>query len=324
MENEMVYEVKHLKKYFDIGTDKKGKRRYVHAVEDASFEISKGEIFGLVGESGSGKSTLGRCMIDLIEPDEGTILFNGKNVMDMKGRQLKKQKEQMQMVFQNPMASFNPKMTLKQSLVEVCHVRGMNHKETEGRLLELMEYVNLPMDTLNRLPTQLSGGQLQRLAIVRSLVNSPQFIVADEPVSALDVSVQGQILNVLLDLNEQMKLTMLFISHELTVVRHMCDRVAVMYLGVIVELAPTKELFDNMQHPYTKSLIMAKPKEHPLEQKEDYVLEGDIPDAVNVPKGCRFANRCPRCKDGLCNELSPELREVAEGHFVACHNPLES
>ena len=324
MENEMVYEVKHLKKYFDIGTDKKGKRRYVHAVEDASFEISKGEIFGLVGESGSGKSTLGRCMIDLIEPDEGTILFNGKNVMDMKGRQLKKQKEQMQMVFQNPMASFNPKMTLKQSLVEVCHVRGMNNKETEGRLLELMEYVNLPMDTLNRLPTQLSGGQLQRLAIVRSLVNSPQFIVADEPVSALDVSVQGQILNVLLDLNEQMKLTMLFISHELTVVRHMCDRVAVMYLGVIVELAPTKELFDIMQHPYTKSLIMAKPKEHPLEQKEDYVLEGDIPDAVNVPKGCRFANRCPRCKDGLCNELSPELREVAEGHFVACHNPLES
>lgn len=320
--SELVFDIKHLKKYFYIGCDRQGKKRYVHAVEDASFQIRKGEIFGLVGESGSGKSTLGRCLIKLLEADEGEINFKGKDLVPLKKRELKKYKEHMQMVFQNPMGSFNPKMTLKQSLYEVCKVRKMNRRETVGRINELMEYVNLPLDTLNRMPTQLSGGQLQRLAIVRALVNTPGFIVADEPVSALDVSVQGQILNVLLDLNEKMKLTMLFISHELTVVRHMCDRVAVMYLGVIVEIASTDELFRNMQHPYTKSLIMAKPKEHPLENKEDYVLEGDIPDAVDVPAGCRFANRCPRFKKGICDVRPPELKEVAFEHFVACHNPI--
>lgn len=321
---ENLIEVKHMKKYFPLDNYKlaKSKVRYLHAVDDVTFNIEKGEIFGVIGESGSGKSTIGRCILRLLDIDSGSVKYGGVEIAKMTQKQLKRYRKKMQMIFQNPLASFNPKMTIGQTLYEVGTVYHIPKETLQKRVLELLRYINLSEDVLNRLPKEISGGQLQRLAIARALILEPDFLLADEPVSALDVSVQAQILNLLISLKEEKGQTILFISHDLTVVRHVCDHVAVVYLGVIVEMGPVEEVYANMLHPYTQALISARPKEHPLEKRERILLEGDIPNAVDVKEGCRFANRCPRFKDGLCSNRTPKLKNVGNGHFVACHYPF--
>jgi oligopeptide/dipeptide ABC transporter ATP-binding protein len=229
----------------------------------------------------------------------------------------------MQMVFQNPLASFNPKMTIGAAFNELGSVYGLKKAETNKKVEDLLDYVHLRRETLTCLPKELSGGQLQRLAIARALLLAPKFLLADEPVSALDVSVQSQVLNLMLDLKEQRGMTILFISHDLTVVRHVCNTVAVVYLGVIVELGPTETVYNYVMHPYTEALISARPRDHPLEDKKHILLEGDMSTAINVPAGCRFAGRCRKFTTGLCDNRTPKLRELEPGHFVACHYPIE-
>jgi len=293
--------------------------KYLHAVDDVSLSIEKGEIFGIVGESGCGKSTLGRCILRLTDITDGKVCFEGKDITHLKQHELKNQRRYMQMVFQNPFSSFNPKMSIGSSLREVGKVHKIPYNDTEKKISQLLDYISLPSDVLSRPPNELSGGQLQRLAIARALLLEPHFIMADEPVSALDVSVQAQILNLILDLRDRLNLTLMFISHELTVVEHICDFVAVMYLGVIVEKAPTEELFRNILHPYTQALFSAKPRENPEQDTSRIVLEGDVPSAIDIPSGCRFALRCPQFKKGKCDVESPNLREISPGHFVSCH-----
>ena len=321
---ENLIEVKDIKKYFrlDKGRINRVNARYLHAVDHVSFNIQKGEIFGIIGESGSGKSTIGRCIIKLLDIDSGEVYYKGKKISDLSPKDIKPYRRNMQMIFQNPLASFNPKKTIGQTFHEIAHVYKLPKEESEKRIHELVEYINLTDDVLTRLPKELSGGQLQRLAIARALLIEPEFILADEPVSALDVSVQAQILNLMIDLKKEKGQTILFISHDLTVVRHVCDKVAVVYLGVIVEMGPTEEVYNHVMHPYTQALISAKPKEHPLEEKEHKLLEGEIPSAVNVKEGCRFRERCSRYKEGLCSERTPKLKKVGEDHYVACHYPL--
>ena len=316
--------VKNIKKYFrlDKGRIIRANARYLHAVDFVSFNIRKGEIFGIIGESGSGKSTIGRCILRLLDIDSGEVYFDGKKISDLGPRELKAYRKDMQMVFQNPLASFNPKMTIGQTYREIAKVYKIPKQESEKRIHELIEYINLTDDVLTRLPKELSGGQLQRLAIARALLVEPKFILADEPVSALDVSVQAQILNLMIDLKKEKGQTILFISHDLTVVRHVCDKVAVVYLGTIVEMGPTAEVYKNVAHPYTQALIDAKPKEHPLEYKAHMLLEGEISSAVNVKEGCRFRERCSRFKEGLCSERTPKLKKIGPDHYVACHYPL--
>lgn len=321
---ENLIEVKDIKKYFrlDKGKINRASARYLHAVDHVSFNIKRGEIFGIIGESGSGKSTIGRCIIKLLEIDSGEVYYDGKKISDLSPKEIKPYRKNMQMIFQNPLASFNPKKTIGQTFNEIAKVYRVPKEVSEKRIHELVEYINLTDDVLTRLPKELSGGQLQRLAIARALLVEPEFILADEPVSALDVSVQAQILNLMTDLKKEKGQTILFISHDLTVVRHVCDKVAVVYLGVIVEMGPTEEVYKHVMHPYTQALISAKPKEHPLEVKEHELLEGEIPSAVNVKEGCRFRERCPRFKEGLCSERTPKLKKVGADHYVACHYPL--
>lgn len=317
-------EVRNLKKYYEVTSSENGRtaRHKLKAVDDVSFDIYRGEIFGIVGESGSGKSTIGRCMLDLEHTNDGSVLYRGVKVNNLHSRQMKLYRKDMQMIFQNPLASFNPKKTIGNALKELCHVYQFSKEQTEERIRSVLGDVDLTQEVLNRMPNQLSGGQLQRLAIARALLIEPEFIVADEPVSALDVSVQAQILNLLMELREKKGLTILFISHDLNVVQRVCDRVAVVYLGKIIELADKKELFHDMFHPYSKALLDAKPKDHPLEKKERMLLEGDIPSAVDIPEGCRFAKRCKYCKAGVCDQLTPVLRELDYEHYAACHFPL--
>lgn len=322
-EAEYMIEVKNLKKWFRMGGSKIAKAgvSYLHACDDVSFNIRKGEIFGIIGESGSGKSTIGKCILKLQDSDSGQIIFDGADIFGYTSKQMKPIRRDMQMVFQNPLASFNPKKRLGDAFKEYAKFLGMSDGEYKKKMTELLEYIKLSDDVLSRLPKELSGGQLQRLAIARALMSEPKFVLADEPVSALDVSVQAQVLNLMIDLKEKLGQTMLFISHDLNVVRHLCDRVAVVYLGVIVETGPIDEVYSNVMHPYTQALISAKPKEHPLENKEQIILHGDIPNAVDVPEGCRFASRCSRYKEGLCDHRTPKLRDMGNEHFVACHYP---
>ena len=295
--------VRDLKKYFCLDNYKlaKAKTRYIHAVDDVSFDIYKGEIFGIIGESGSGKSTIGRCVLKLIDVDSGEIYFDGKNITHVSRKEQQELRSRMQMVFQNPLASFDPKKTIRFSLEESAKVHKIKPEVYKARIKQLMEYIALPEDLLTRYPKDLSGGQLQRLAIARALMLEPDFILADEPVSALDVSVQAQILNLMLDLKEDKGQTILFISHDLNVVRHVCDRIAVVYLGAVMEMGTVEQIYNSVAHPYTQALISAKPKEHPLENKKHILLEGDIPNAVDIPEGCRFAGRCRYFKEGLCD-----------------------
>jgi peptide/nickel transport system ATP-binding protein/oligopeptide transport system ATP-binding protein len=319
--SEELIRVNQLKKYYPVYANKYGssKTRQLLAVDDVSFSIKKGQIYGVVGESGCGKSTLGRCLLRLVDLTEGNIYFKGEDISLYRHRELKRVRHQMQMVFQNPFSSFNPKMTIGQSLFEIGKFYKIPKDDTKIKIKQLLEHINLQDDALYRYPNELSGGQLQRLAIARALMLDPLFIIADEPVSALDVSVQAQILNLILDLRDKLSLTLLFISHELTVVEHVCDRVAVMYMGKIVEEASTVEIFSKKKHPYTEALISARPKEDPEQKTDRIILEGELPSAIDIPRGCRFFSRCPKFQKGRCDEEVPLLKEIAPEHLVACH-----
>lgn len=317
--SEHVIEAVGLKKTFPVPSRKLGeKAKTLQAVGGVDLSIEKGGIFGVVGESGCGKSTLGRCLLRLEDISSGSVLFQGRDITKLSGEALKPIRRNMQMIFQNPYGSFDPKQRIGSALNEVGRVHGMEAADVSEKILGLLREINLPEDTLNRIPGEMSGGQLQRLAIARALLLDPDFIVADEPVSALDVSVQAQILNLIMELREKFSLTMLFISHEMTAVRYLCDKVAVMYLGTVVEQADTEELFGKLLHPYTQALMSAIPLVDPDSKKERIILEGDIPSAIDLPSGCPFSPRCRHCT-GRCREEKPELRDVGNGHLLACH-----
>ena len=291
------------------------------AVDNVSFDIKKGEVFGLVGESGCGKTTVGRTMLHLYKPTAGEIWFDGKKIETKKD--ILEYRKKTAMVFQDPYSSLNPRMTVADIIAEPLDVHKMyaNKKERQERVLELMAHVGLNSEHANRYAHEFSGGQRQRIGIARALAMKPEFIVCDEPVSALDVSIQAQVINMFDDLQEQMGLTYLFIAHDLLVVRHISDRIAVMYLGKMVELADAKEIYDHPLHPYTKSLMSAVPLPDPKKARENkrIVLAGDIPSPLNAPSGCPFRTRCPYATEA-CAEEMPEFKEVAAGHYVACHN----
>ena len=318
--------VEHLKKYYLIDKRKKlhQEARYLKAVDDVSFSIEQGTIFGIVGESGSGKSTIGRCILGLEKINDGKILFGG---MDLGAADRKKWpvsiREDLQMVFQNPFASFNPKQSIEKNFEEIRRVNRKNKAEFEKRLQNILKTVNMESEILKHYPTELSGGQLQRLAIVRALLLQPKIIVADEAVSALDVSVQAQIINLFLNLKEKLNLTILFISHDLTLVEHVCDMVGVLYLGRMVEIGPAEEIYNHPKHPYTKSLIMSKPKSHPLEEKKAVRFSGEAPNAMEHGNGCSFAPQCPYATDN-CRFKVPKLAAVNENHMVACYHESNS
>ncbi|MDR0720562.1 MAG: ABC transporter ATP-binding protein [Treponema sp.] len=314
-EGDVILEVKSLSKSF-----RRNSRQAVRAVENVSFSIYRGEFFGIVGESGCGKSTLGRLIPRLIEPSGGQVFFNGEEVTAASRKRLSRLRPLMQMIFQNPFASFDPKMTLGSSLREAALFHGLPRKAAQARILELLGLINLSADVLSRLPKEISGGQLQRLAIVRALIPSPPFIIADEPVSALDVSVQAQLLNLLYDLKERLDLTVIFISHDIQVVEYLCDRTAVMYMGSMVEIAGAEELFDRPLHPYTRALISAAPRLETGGGKRE-LLGGDPPSPFDDIPGCRFSPRCPR-RGEACLKARPVLAEGGDGHSVACHFPL--
>jgi oligopeptide/dipeptide ABC transporter ATP-binding protein len=319
MSNNALLEVKNLKKYYEINQGWFKKNTSVKAVDDVSFTVYKGETFGLVGESGCGKSTTGRTILRLGDPTSGQILFEGEDVSKLTYEQMRKLRRKMQMVFQDPYASLNPKKTIRQILTEPLRVHGLYSKEErERKAIEILEIVGLSEYHLDRYPHEFSGGQRQRIGIAKAVILQPELIVTDEPVSALDVSVQSQVINLLLKLQKEFKLTYIFISHDLGVVQHITDRVAVMYLGKIVELADTQGLFNNPKHPYTKALISAVPISHPDEKKERIILKGDVPSPANPPKGCAFHPRCPDCM-AICKVEKPAVTYDENGHAVACH-----
>jgi peptide/nickel transport system ATP-binding protein len=290
----------------------------VQAVQDATFSLGRGEIVGLVGESGSGKSTLGRSILRLTEPTSGEVLFDGRDVLALRGQEMRRMRREMQIVFQDPFASLDPRMTIEAIIGEPLSIHKLaSRAERPGKIAELLELVGLSADYRKRYPHQFSGGQRQRIGIARALAVKPSFIVADEPVSALDVSVQAQIVNLIQDLQQRLGLTMLFIAHDLLVVEHLCDRVMVMYLGRIMELAPSRSLYGGPKHPYTEALLSAAPIPDPARKRERILLAGDIPSPVNPPSGCVFRTRCPYAIPE-CAQTVPPLREVAPGHYKAC------
>jgi len=317
---ETLLEVNDLKKHFPIrGGVLSRTVGYVYAVDGVSFKIKKGETLGLVGESGCGKTTVGRCILRLIEPTSGGILFEGTDITKIDDKHMAKVRPRMQIVFQDPYASLNPRMTIKDIVGEPMLVNGIaKGLELRQRVLELLLMVGLTEDHMNRFPHEFSGGQRQRIGVARALALNPEFIVLDEPTSSLDVSVQAQTLNMLQDLQKKLGLTYLFISHNLSVIKHMSDKIAVMYLGKIVEIAPKAELFKSQLHPYTRALFAAIPIPDPEISRKRIVLGGDVPSPVNPPSGCRFHPRCPLNR--LCNEEEPQLLEVGKDHYVACHS----
>lgn len=321
--NQVLLEVRDLKKYFPITQGILFQRKVadVKAVDGISFDVKQGETVGLVGESGCGKSTSGRTILQLYRPTEGQVLFRGKDLAQLKGEDLRKMRSSMQMIFQDPYASLNPRMTVGDIIAEPLEVHNIaKGKEKKERVQELLSIVNLNPYFINRYPHEFSGGQRQRIGIARALAVNPDFIVCDEPISALDVSIQAQIINLLEELQDRFGLTYLFIAHDLSVVRHISDRVAVMYLGKIVELTDSRTLYANPLHPYTRALLSAVPIPDPLieEKRERIILVGDVPSPVNPPKGCRFHTRCPMAIP-ICKQVQPEWRDVGGGHFVECH-----
>jgi len=323
---ENLLEVKDLKMYFPVtrGIVIQRKVADVKAVDGVSFTIKRGETLGLVGESGCGKSTTGRAILQLYRPTAGSVRFDGRELTTMKGEELRRQRRRMQMIFQDPYASLNPRMTVGSIIAEPLEIHKISSgKEKQERVQELLRLVGLNPYFAQRYPHEFSGGQRQRIGIARALAVNPDFIVCDEPISALDVSIQAQIVNLLQDLQQELKLTYLFIAHDLSMVRHISDRVAVMYLGKIVELTDYKSLYEEPKHPYTQALLSAVPIPDPAieAKRQRIILQGDVPSPLNPPTGCRFHTRCPRVMD-VCRQVEPEWKNVGTAekeHWVACH-----
>jgi peptide/nickel transport system ATP-binding protein len=319
-----LVEIDHLKVYFPIKSGIVFDRHIgdVKAVDDVTFAIDRGETFGLVGESGCGKSTLGRAILRLYEPSEGRILFDGEDITHLRESRVRPLRRRMQMVFQDPFASLNPRHSVGRIVGEPIRVHGLGGRRSAARSVgELLRIVGLPADAASRYPHEFSGGQRQRIGLARALAVNPDFIVCDEPVSALDVSIQAQIINLLDNLQDEFELTYLFIAHDLAVVRHISDRIAVMYLGSIVEISPADDLYDNPLHPYTISLLSAIPIPDPEVERnrKTILLAGDLPSPANPPPACRFHTRCPYVQPTRCRDDVPALRPLTSGHVVACH-----
>lgn len=319
--NENLLEIEHLKQYFPLGG-----KKIVHAVDDLSFFIRKGETFGLVGESGCGKTTTGRAILRLTEPTAGKIVYDGEVIFDSEKKikaDMRPFRRKMQIVFQDPYASLDPRMTVGDIVGEALDIHKLysNKKERHDKIISLLDTVGLNSEHANRYPHEFSGGQRQRIGIARALAVNPQFIVCDEPVSALDVSIQAQVVNMFEDLQKQNNLTYLFIAHDLSVVNHISSRIGVMYLGHMVEMAESDELIFHSLHPYTRSLISAVPIADPkiARTNKKIILQGDVPSPVNPPSGCPFRTRCPYA-DALCAEKKPEFKEITSGHYAACHH----
>jgi oligopeptide transport system ATP-binding protein len=319
-----LLKVEGLKKYFPVGQGLITARfgRWVKAVDGVSFEVSEGDTLGIVGESGCGKSTTGRCINKLLEATDGEIRYGDVDVRKLHGRALKSYRRDVQFIFQDPYASLNPRMTFGEIMAEPLVIHGIGtRREREARSREMLEIVGLSPEHIHRYPHEFSGGQRQRVGIARALMLRPKMIICDEPVSALDVSIQAQIINLLEELQTEFSLTYLFIAHDLAVIRHICDRVAVMYLGKIVEVGGWKGVYDSPHHPYTQSLLSAAPVPDPDKQhrRDRIVLRGDVPNPIDPPSGCRFHTRCPIAQFPVCKEQEPELRTVAPGQEAACH-----
>jgi oligopeptide transport system ATP-binding protein len=313
-EKQKLVRVKNLVKHFPV----EGSDDVVRAVDDISFDIREGETLGLVGESGCGKSTVGRCLLRLYEPTGGEVYFEGKNILELSTGEMQRLRREMQIIFQDPYASLNPRLSIQSIVSEPLKIHGIGSKsEQKDRVADLLKKVGLDPNYMKRYPHEFSGGQRQRIGIARALALNPKLIIADEPVSALDVSVQAQVVNLLQDLQAEFGLTYLFISHGLAVVEHISNRVAVMYLGKIVEIADARALYENPLHPYTKALLSAIPIPDPKQKRGRIVLEGDVPTPINPPSGCRFRTRCPWAIDE-CARVVPELREIEAGHYAAC------
>ena len=319
-EQKVLLEVHDLKKYFSAGKSFLGKKgKTVRAIDGVSFSIKEGETFGVVGESGCGKSTLSRSILRLHEPTSGQVIYNGEDLLSYDKGKMRQMRRELQIVFQDPYSSLNPRMTVKEQIRAPLDVFGIgSQEEREQKVVEIMKKVGLPLEFMNRYPHEFSGGQRQRIVIARALVLDPRFIICDEPVSALDVSVRAQVLNLMKDLQKAFRLTYLFISHDLSVVRYICDRIMVMYLGKVMEIADKKDLYADAKHPYTQALLSAIPIPDVDVNRHKIALLGDMPSAFNPPGGCRFHTRCQYASE-RCNKEEPQLKDLGGNHFVACH-----
>ena len=313
----ILLEVKNLKKHFQVKTSNQGIKT-VHALNGISFVLHEGETLGLVGESGCGKSTAARTILRLVDPTSGEIFFKNQNLINVKNNKLRSLRKEMQIIFQDPFASLNPRKRIRKILEEPFDIHGFtSSKEKHERITWLLERVGLLPDQVEKYPHEFSGGQLQRIGIARAIALSPSLIIADEPVSALDVSIRAQIMNLLFDLKQSMQISYLFISHDMTIVRHFCDRVAVMYLGKIVEIADSYSLYKNPSHPYTEALLAAVPSMDLEVKKQRLKIKGELPNSMDMPQGCAFYSRCP-IREKRCEQSIPELKEIKPGHQVAC------
>lgn len=315
-----ILEVKNLKKYFPVESKVRVEPKSVKAVDDVSFDVYRNETLSIVGESGCGKSTTGRCLIGLNKPTSGEVIYNGKNIVGISDKEQRVLCKDLQMIFQDPYSSLNPRMTIGSILEEplIIHKICKTKEERMQRVLDMLEKVGMRRDHYYRYPHEFSGGQRQRIGIARALILEPKLVVCDEPVSALDVSIQSQVLNLLAEVKKEMNITYVFISHNMSVVRYISDRVGVMYLGHLVELAGTEELYNNPLHPYTQALLSTVPEPDPHVKREQIMLNGDIPSPLNPPSGCIFHNRCPY-NEPICQDQMPPLVEIKPGHFVACY-----